>query len=259
MVRLNKSALRVTEILSLISKSQESLTISEVSTTLDIPKSSTFNLLYTLVEKDFLEIDDDKLKTFKLGLKSFEVGTSYLQDRKVSQVAVPLVEKLMSEVKNTVFLAVEDKNELVYLNKSEPLNEVRTTAKLGSRMPMYCTGLGKAILATYSNEHIKTKFSNENLKAVTKYTITNINDLIKDLEMIRSRGYSIDNRESEEKLFCLAAPIYDFSEKAIATISIATLYSEITEDKIEEYSRKVRETALNISRKLGFMKKDLYF
>ncbi len=259
MARLNKSAARVVDILSLIARSEKPLKITEISNMLDIPKSSTFSLLYTLVDKSFLEIDDNNLKTFKLGLKLFEVGTSYLTKKELPKVATPLLEKLMNEVSDTVFLAVEDEGELVYLKKFEPSSEIRTTARLGSRKPMYCTGLGKALLATYSRQKVKEIVGNGDLEALTKYTITDPKELMKDLEEIRNRGYSIDNRESEEQLFCVAAPIYDQTESSIAAISIASLASTMNQQRIEQNSKKITNVALEISRRLGFGKEKLFF
>lgn len=259
MGQFNKTAARVVDILLLIAKSEKPLTITEVSNSLGIPKSSTFNLLYTLVDKRFLEIENENLKTFKLGLKLFEAGSSYLAKKELTNVAIPLLESLLNEVKDTVFLAVEDEGELVYLKKFEPSSEIRTTARLGSRKPMHCTGLGKALLAAYSDKKVKKIIGEGELEALTKYTITDSDELMKDLEQIRKRGYSIDDRESEEQLFCVAVPIYDQNASPVAAISIATLVSTVDPERITKISRKIRNTGLQISRQLGFSKNKLFF
>lgn len=257
-MRINKSAARTVDILSLIATKEKPLTITEISKTLAIPKSSTFELVYTLVEKNFLEIEDENLKTLKLGLKLFEVGVSFLDKTDLHREARPLLEDMMAKSGETVFLAVEDKGELVYLDKVETSSSVRTTANLGSRNPMHCTGLGKALLAAYTNERVKEITGGGELLSKTEYTIKHYNDLVIDLDRTRKRGYAIDNRESEREVFCVAAPVYNRSAEPVAAISIASLASKMNNDRMEKFSKLVVSTALNISRRLGFVGNKLY-
>lgn len=257
--RLNKSASRAADILSLISAVKKSLTISEISHTLDIPKSSTSEILYTLVEKSFLEIDNIELKTFKLGIKIFEIGSSFLGKTNLHKLARPFLEELMNVSGETIFLGMENNGEIVYLDKVEGHSLIRSTCIIGGRNSMHYTGLGKALLAAYPIEKATEILANNPLEKKTKYTITNIEDLFKDLQNIRKRGYSIDNREGMEDLFCISAPIYDDLNKPIAAISISCLYLKMTDEKIEKFSRLITATALNISKHLGFTKEKLYF
>lgn len=225
---------------------------------LKIPKSSTFELLYTLVEKDYLQIEDENLKTFKLGIKLFQAGTSYLKKMDLNREARPLLEEMMKKSGETVFLAVEVNGMTVYLDKVEGSSSTRTTSVLGSSNPMYCTGLGKALLAAYPEERIKAITGGGTLHAVTEYTIKGYDDLIVDLKGIRKRGYSIDDKENEEDVFCVAAPIYDRSAKPIAAISIASLASKINSDRLELFGNLVKATALEISRRMGYSGDGLY-
>lgn len=257
--RTNKSTARTADILSLIGSQKKSLTISEISRILDIPKSSTSEILYTLVEKEFLEIDNAELKNFKLGIKIFEIGSSFLGKTDFHRFARPYLEDLMDKSGETVFLAIENNGKIVYLDKAEGLSSIRTTCVIGESNLMHYTGLGKALLATYSLERVKEIVNMYPLSKKTDYTITNFQDLIEDLEKIRKRGYSIDDREGVEELFCIAAPIYDRFNKPIAAISIASIYSKINDEKSQKLSKLLVSTALNISKRLGFTEQDLYF
>jgi len=257
--RLNKSAARTADILSLISTAKKPLTISEISRTLDIPKSSTSEILYTLVEKSFLEIDNMDLKTFKLGLKIFEIGSSFLGKTDLHKLARPFLEDLMNVSGETVFLGMENNGKVVYIDKVEGRSPIRSTCTIGERNSMYYTGLGKALLAAYSPEKTKEILNNNPIEKKTEYTIANMDDLLKDLENIRRRGYSIDNREGVEDLFCIAAPIYDGQDKPIAAISISCLYLKMDDEKIINFSKLIVSTALNISKRLGFTGEKLYF
>jgi len=235
------------------------MTISEISQALKIPKSSTFELLYTMVEKEYLQIEDENLKTFKLGIRLFQAGTSYLKKMDLNREARPLLEDMMKKSGETAFLAADVNGMVVYLDKVEGSSSTRTTSVLGSSNPMYCTGLGKALLAAYPEEKVRAITGGDSLKVVTENTLSCYDDLISDLREVRKRGYSIDNMENEEDVFCVAAPVYDRAAKPIAAISIASLASKINSSRLELFGNLVKNTALDISRRLGYMGDELYF
>ncbi|WP_127586737.1 IclR family transcriptional regulator [Paenibacillus koleovorans] len=258
-MKINKSASRTVDLLSLLSQHKKPMTLTEISSQLKIPKSSTFEIVYTLVEKGFLEVDDDQLKTFKMGMKLFEVGVSFLNHTDLHQISRPLLDELMAKTGDTVFLAVEDNGEIVYLDKVESYSSaIRSNALLGSRNKMYYTGLGKALLASYSNEKVKQIIGSGSLPTRTDRTIKHYEELILELAKIRERGFSIDDRESEPELYCFAAPIYDRSGKAVAAVSVATLYSKVTPETYAKFSQSIVETGLEISKRLGYIGKRLY-
>lgn len=258
-MKLNRSAARVVDILELIADSEKALGITEISNSLDIPKSSTFDIVYTLVEKGFLEVADERLRTFRLGLKIFTIGAAFLRKGSLIQIARPYLEKVMQETQDTVFLAVENNGEMVYLDKVEAVTHgIKPTATLGSTNPMSITALGRAILSTYTPEKVKEIVGEDPLVTKTKYSINNYTDLIKELEATRERGYAVDGRESQEEICCVAAPIYDYSNKVIAAISIASLAYRMNEDRQKELGRIIVTTAMEISSRLGYVGKKLF-
>lgn len=210
-------------------------------------------------DKGYLQIDDENLKTFKLGIKLFQSGVAYLKKMDLNREARPLLEDMMKKSGETVFLGVDVNGMMVYLDKVEGPSSTRTTSVLGSSNPMYCTGLGKALLASYTDERIKEVIGTGELPPKTEHTIKCFSDLIADLNAVRKRGYAIDDMENEEDVFCVAAPVYDGSNKAIAAISIASLASKINDDRLKQFGRLVVDTALEISRRLGYTKDKLYF
>ncbi|WP_260288671.1 IclR family transcriptional regulator [Peribacillus aracenensis] len=256
-VKLNKSASRVMDILVLLSREDQPLTVSEISRELNVPKSSTFEILTTMVEKGFLQVDDH-LKTYKLGLKLFEVGAAYLYNTDLHKEARPYLETLMTKTGETAFLAIESDGEVVYLDKVEAPSSIRTTATLGNRNPMYRTGLGKAILAGYSDDKVRELMGNTEFIQRTSNSITSYNSLIENLNQIRQRGYSIDDRENEEDVFCIAAPVYDESNRPVAAISVAGLATRMKDDEKDKYSEFLVETALGISKRLGYRNDRLF-
>lgn len=256
-MKINKSAARVMDILMILSKQNEPLSVSQLSRELGAPKSSTFEILSTMVDRGFLEFDEN-VKTYKPGIKLFEVGASYLNNTDLTKEARPYLESLVKRTGETAFLATESNGDIVYLDKVEAPSSIRTTATLGTRNPMYVTGLGKALLAAYSDEKVRELMANREFIQVTSNSIPDFPSLMKNLEEIRQRGYSIDNRENEEDVFCIAAPIWDYTNQPIAAMSIAGLVTRMSEDKAQEYAVYLTEAAMSLSKRLGFKQDRLF-
>ncbi|VBB41147.1 Transcriptional regulator, IclR family [uncultured Spirochaetota bacterium] len=254
----NSSVTRIMTILEYISKSSTALTIAEMSRELKIPKTSVFDIVHTLCDNEYLELEDDRFKTYKLGIKLFELGGRFLVKADLHNVARPILERAMLETGETVFLVVEYSGELVYLDKVIGSSSVLTGADLGSRNPMHCTGVGKALLATFSQDYVHQIICKHGLTKKTSKTITDESQLYNELKIIRERGYSIDDEENEYGVYCVAAPIRGISEKPLAAISIASLAAKMTEDRKSLFSKIIIESALNISKKLGYSGDSLY-
>lgn len=234
--------------------------MTEICRELGLPKSSAFGLVYTLVDKGFLEHADTTLKTFRLGIKLFQVGVSYLTKTNLHAEAKPVLERLMLASGMTVFLAVEHQGKLVYLDKIEPPDQsIRIDVHLGSSNPMHCTGLGKALLAAYDDETVKRMVGVGNLPVKTVCSIDRYDRLAEELRKIRTRGYAIDNMENEPNIVCLAAPVYDRMRRPVAAISVRSLATEIDQAKVEMMSGLVTQSALEISQRLGCLTDRLYF
>ncbi|MHC6181512.1 IclR family transcriptional regulator [Clostridium sp. JNZ X4-2] len=255
---MNKAILRGLDILKFIGESEEPVTIAELSRCLEIPKTSVFNIVNALVEKDFLSIEDKKLKSYELGIGAFKLGSLYLNKTELVNIADPILKWVADNVLETVFLAIVNNNELVYIDKKESKKALRTTANLGSIMPLYSTGLGKAVLATYSETEMNEYLSSIKLLPRTKNTLINPEDLLRDLEATRRRGYSISDEENEDGIFCIGVPVYDNTGKAIAAVSISNLKIKKNNESTEKHRKFAIKAALKISKKLGYTKETLF-
>lgn len=256
--RMNKSAERVVDLLYLLAKSGSSLTLNEICTGLGLPKSSGFELVQTLLHKGFIEIDDVRLKSYRLGLGVFEVGSAYLSNLGIPQRARPFLEELNKQTGSTVFLGMEDKGKIVYLDKAENYSVMRPTAKLGSRRFMHTTGLGKALLAAFPADKIQYILGDGEIVGKTSYSKVTLSDILRDMKEIRERGYSIDDREDNVEMYCIGSAIYDQSNHPVAAISVASIYSNMTAEREEMIVKLVKESALKLSRQLGFTGERLY-
>ena len=252
---MNKSAERTISILEFFAAAGRPLTLGEVGKHLGLPKSSCFDLVYTLVECGALEPDNDLLKTYRLGTKMFTIGASVLDRTDLVTVSRPIMTTLSSKINETVYLAIKDKDEIVYVEKVECNEPIRATMTVGSRNTLHASGLGKSILATLSSPESELS---PPLKRYTENTICDIDLLLQDLEQTRLRGYAVDDREGMEFIKCVAAPILDRSGKAVAAISVSGLDHRMTDEKTVKAGLLVAEAALDISRRLGYIGHSLF-
>ena len=144
-------------------------------------------------------------------------------------------------------------SEVVYICKAEPENPIITTATVGTKNPVYCTSLGKAILA-YSDEETRRQVMGRiKFRQKTERTILTTEGLKKELDMVKQKGYALDAREMEEHMECVGAPVFGPDGSVMGAISVSSLYKP-TED-YEALGRLVHEKALEVSRLLGFLGK----
>lgn len=256
--RVNKSAERALDLLVLLSKSGSALTLNEICKEMGLPRSSGFELVQTLLYKGFIEFDDERLKTYRLGLGAFETGMAYLSNMGIPHLARPLLQELNKQTGSTAFLGIEDKGKIVYLDKAENYSVVRPTAKLGSRRFMHTTGLGKALLAALPDEKIQYIVGDGDIPGKTPYSKVTLPHILQDMKEIRERGYSIDDREDNPEMYCIGSAVYDQSNQPVAAISVASMYAGMTPEREELIVKLVTGTALKLSRQLGYSGEKLY-
>lgn len=256
-----RTVARALEILDLLAQTGKPMTQIEICQALKLPKSSAHDLMQTLLEREFIVYDNEQFKTFKLGLHVFEIGMTVIENRNMVAVARPYLVQLHDTLHETVFLAVENRNNIVYVDCAEERGIMGGYINLGARRPMYCSGLGKAILAAYNDEEKVKRIINSGtaMAARTPNTITTIPALLRELALTRQRGFAIDNREVEPDTFCLAAPIYNRSSEVISAISIASVFTRMQNPaKIKQCGELINQTALEISRQMGFRGSKLF-
>lgn len=256
---LNEAVSRAIDIINIVAASGRPLTLAEICKQTGIPKTSAFGILHTLVQKNALEIADENSKSFRLGLGLFETTLAALSSTDLLKAARPLLEELNALIGETILFAVEDSGEMVFLDMLEGEAYLRATVKLGTRVHMYCSAIGKAVLAARPEADLLAFMNTATLAPKTRHTIVSRADLMRDLAETRGRGYSIDNEENVEDVRCVGAPIYSRSRKVIAGISITSQASRVDADKLAYYGTLVHNTALKISRRMGFGEADLYW
>ncbi|MEH7247686.1 IclR family transcriptional regulator [Neobacillus niacini] len=244
-----KSAERVLKVFDLLAKHPEGLTIKEISSILSFPQSSTSGLIETLYTNSYLIADH--FRKYKLGPKLIQLGGAAKDSLDLYTQGLPFLKELMDEVQETVFMAILDQSELAYIAKINSNRSIRTTAEPGKSKPLYCTGLGKAFLTFLPENRTSEILRKLRLEPITDKTITKKETLLKQLESFAEQGYSIDDEENEEGLYCLAAPVYGVDQTIQAAISVAGPKERMLKHK-DRIVKKLLETAREISGSIGY-------
>jgi len=234
-------------LLNVIGNSQEPLSLAEITKETGVPKTTTRRILSTLVDYNYLEYDANQ--KYKLGMQILKLGISMLNRNKIKTYAREYAKQLRDKTNLTVFVGVLDGFEIIYIEKVSA--NITMVADVGYRAPAYCTAIGQVFLSDLREEDLEKLLGNNELIARTDRTITDRTVLKEKLQEIKRQGYAIDEREHRDEIRCIAAPIKDHTGKTVAAISVSSVVSLYDENKMSEYINHVKETASQISERLG--------
>lgn len=246
---------RTLQILELFSLQKPEWGVSEISRELNLYKSCIHNTLYTLLSRGFVTQNPNNGK-YRLSVKFFELGSMVLENIDLRKVAHPYMEKLSREFNETVHLGILSDGEVLSIEQEKSNQSLQHQIYIGKRAPLYCTGVGKSILAFLDAERMKQIIQEKGLKKYTENTITDAKRLEKELLQIRKDGYAVDNMEHEPGVRCIAAPIRDYHDKVIASLSLSGPEFRISKEKIPLIKEKVMECCRLISHDLGYCRKN---
>ncbi len=224
--------------------------ITSVAAHVGLHKSTCFGLLYTLQQLGY--VVQDSQGRYSLGHKVFELGNAYLNGLDLRRLAAPYLKELMERCSETVHLVVREGMHAVYIDKIEGPHAMTISSQIGRRAAMYCTGVGKAILA-FMEPAEQELIMKEPMPRRTKNTITTPAELRAALEQIRKDGYSLDEQEIELGLCCIAAPIFGPGGRVVGGISISGPDIRLTKRRKLELMPHLIEATGAISRILGHM------
>ncbi|NSC20979.1 IclR family transcriptional regulator [Streptomyces albus subsp. chlorinus] len=200
-----KSAVRTVELLEFFAHRPGMHTLAAVQEAVGYPKSSLYMLLRTLVELGWVETDSTGTR-YGIGVRALLVGTSYIDGDEVVAAAGPALDRLSEDTTETIHLARLDGTDVVYLATRQSQHYLRPFARVGRRLPAHSTSLGKALLATYTDDEVRALLP-ERLARHTERTVTDRERLIEELHLVREQGYAVDREENTLGLRCFGIAI----------------------------------------------------
>jgi len=236
----------------LILLGERRMNLSQLCEATGYHKSTVHRLVQTLCAYNFVQ--KDQRGTYGIGLTVVELSSMQLNTLELKTEAAPYLRQLALYMGYAVHLGIRDTTDVVYIDKIEPINTLRMFSEIGKRVPLYSTALGKCLLLSHTDDEISRLFEDVEMAQRTDKTITTIKGLLADVAQARRDGYAFDEGENEAGIYCVGAPIYDYRGRVIAALSTSVGDRAIVHQP--ETLARVKETALSISRAMGYRKEE---
>jgi IclR family transcriptional regulator, acetate operon repressor len=237
-------------IIETLAEDDEGYRLTDLAVRTGLSTSTVHRLLTTLEKRRFVQFDRGE-STWHIGAQSFAIGSTFVRRRNFVTQALPYLRKLRDQTRETANLAVVDDGAMVVLTRVESREIMRSVTKVGGRVPMVASGLGKALLATYSEQDVFAIIQRDGMPRLTSKSIVRAGELCKSLHDIRRQGYSVDNEEALIGLRCVSAVVYDDCSEPLAAISVSGKASRVPNDRLPILGKLMQEVAAELTMALG--------
>jgi DNA-binding IclR family transcriptional regulator len=242
---------KVLRIIELLDQTPAGLQLKDVAAKTGINKSTVHRFVSHLEAEAYLFRDG--AGTYMLGPKLVRLGSGVNFQATLANICHPTLEKLREITDETVNLAVLDGASVLYLDVLESLHTFRLVSQVGMRRALYCTSLGKAILANIDDERAQEEIlSSIQFNPDTGRTFSSVARLKKDLVLTRAQGYSLDDEEAVVGARCIGAAIYGPDGKVLGAISVSGPVSRVSKERLPFFSAEITKAAREISWRLGY-------
>lgn len=214
-------------------------------------KSTVHRLLAALIDLGYVRKTEESGR-YALSLKLMELSGRIVEGLDVQRAAQKILDRLRDKAQETVHLVVREGVDIVYTYKAESLDSsYRMFSRIGMRRAMYCTAAGKSILATMSDDTVAKIWRDSTIQAHTAHTIVTLEGLMEELDLVRNRGYALDNEENELGVRCIGASILDYTGSSSAAFSISAPIVRMPDARVAELAELVLEARRQISAEMG--------
>lgn len=243
---------RALELLERLCGSKEGYTIHGLSEESGLHKSTVHRLLAALAARGYVRKDEESGR-YRVTTRICELSGQVVEGLDILQVSRRAMEELSKTTGETVHLVVREGDEIVYVQKVESdVSSMRMFSRIGMRRPMYCTGMGKAILAELPEEEVDRIWNASDIQAYTEHTITSLARLKEALKAVRRWGCAVDNQENELGVRCIAATIHDYTGGICGALSISAPLLRMSDGKLTQFQRQLLAACDEISQCMGY-------
>lgn len=224
--------------------------VMEVSTALGLNKSTAHRVLNSLIYMGYAR-QNEETGRYEPSLKVVDLANKVMKHVDIVQVVRPYLRKLMEMTDETVHFVERDGVDAVYIDKIESYrNGIQLVSRIGSRIPLYCSGVGKAIAAELDEHEVEGIWNRSRILPLTPYTITDFETFRRELSEIRERGYALDNEENESGVRCIAVSLKDYTGRVKYAFSISAPVGRMDNERIRQLAGYVLEIKEQIMEKL---------
>ena len=247
-----QSFARGLEVIRSFSAQSPRQTLSEVAGRTGLTRAGARRILLTLQTLGYVESDG---KLFRLTARMLDLGFAYLSSLPIWNLAEPIMEALVGQVKESCSAAVLDGTDIVYVLRVPTHKIMSIGLGVGSRLPAYCTSMGRMLLSALPPDQMMQVLQASDRTARTRYTVTDINDLAAKIAQVRKQGWSLVNQELEEGLVSMAAPITDRAGQTVAALNISGQANRTSAKAMQETMLPaLLEAARSISQRLSLQR-----
>ena len=243
---------KVLDVLELLAAAQEFMTAQRISEEIVLPKSTVHRILNTLVARGYVR-KDEMTHTYGLGLKLLQLKEFAKNDLNLTRAAHPNLRSLAKATGATAHLATLSHDSVTYIDYWVPPTGTAIRFRLGEHVPLYCTSLGKALLAWLPDEQREEMLHSLEFVSHAPNTITDPDRFRQELMQVQQQGFAEDVEESAIGIRCVGAPIRDDSGNVIAAISITTLSAQLDDNRRLAYIPIVKSHAEQLSAQMGYV------
>lgn len=229
----------------------DGINLEQLSRMTELPKATLLRFLSTLISLGYVYRDGADM--YHLTLKMFSVGSRSLNHIDLINTAKPFAKELCQSLGETVHMGILEDDYAVYVLKEESSYTLRMYSRIGKVIPLYCTAIGKIFLSEMSESELEDYFRRNPLKPFTPKSIRTHQALREELERTRQRGWAIDDEEREENVFCIGAPVRDYTGKTVAALSVSWPIFRFDKDTFQETAERIKETTEALSKVLGYV------
>jgi IclR family KDG regulon transcriptional repressor len=228
------------------------LSAPEITELLGLPRTTVHELVTTLTDRSYLVQSPGQPTRYRPGMRLFQLGGVFADQLDLAHEAREAARRIAADCDETVHVAVLDGADVVYIAKVDSTHPVRMVSAVGRRLPANCTGVGKMLLSGLSPEALDARCPRDReLPGMTPQSITSPTRLRAHLEEIRADGLSYDECESNEAVFCVAAPVYDHTGDMVAAVSVSVPSIRWDDERRDRWSGLIRHGVAELSQRLG--------
>ncbi|MCX5976714.1 MAG: IclR family transcriptional regulator [Coprothermobacterota bacterium] len=237
-------------LLAELARVPKDIDLKEVSRRANLSKSTASRLLATMEQRGIVR-QNRLSRRFSLGPDLIRLGSIASDQLGLSELSHPFLEELMEVSGETTSLAILSNNQALYIDQVLSLSMIRSFPPVGTHIDLHCSAVGKVLLSELPPDQIQRVFQESGLAAYTENTITNPNQLLQLLEVVRKSGYAMDLEEKEIGGVCIAAPLRNYAGQIVAAVGISGPSNRITAEKLQSLAQRVVQAAKKASAQLG--------
>jgi len=237
-------------LLSLFAANEKGLSATEIAKLSGLPISTVHRFLANLKSSGFLHCDSNG--AYQLGIACVSLGQAARGQLDVRRISLPYLQELNRRTRETVHLTVRHALSAVYVEKLDSPEPLRIHSRIGAAVPLYCTAVGKVLLAYMPEAELEKILDQLEMKRLTENTVGNLQELQTQLQRVRKNGYACDLEEHEAHIRCIAAPIWDHTGSVNASLSVTGPAVRMSNARLRQIAPLILEIGRKISEELGY-------